>query len=152
MSYLICIVICIHTSYYEQCCAVTTKDINKIHNMQDTSIDVWCSKISKCIISVGDSIFHTLERGLRSKIKRVSRDCLIAISWLGCQISKNPDSLSNSASEIILRGIEQFLHPGVELDERLLACMCMYNYASGKGIVLVIFFFYEACPYLSYVT
>lgn len=102
-------------------------------SLQDTSIDVWCSKISKCIISVGDSIFHTLERGLRSKIKRVSRDCLIAISWLGCQISKNPDSLSNSASEIILRGIEQFLHPGVELDERLLACMCMYNYASGKG-------------------
>lgn len=107
--------------------------------MQDTSIDVWCSKISKCIISVGDSIFHTLERGLRSKIKRVSRDCLIAISWLGCQISKNPDSLSNSASEIVLRGIEQFLHPGMELDERLLACMCMYNYASGKGIVLVSF-------------
>lgn len=102
-------------------------------SLQDTSIDVWCSKISKCIISVGDSIFHTLERGLRSKIKRVSRDCLIAISWLGCQISKNPDSLSNSASEIVLRGIEQFLHPGMELDERLLACMCMYNYASGKG-------------------
>ncbi|CAI8584680.1 unnamed protein product [Vicia faba] len=103
------------------------------HSLQDTSIDVWCSKIAKCIISVGDSIFYTLEKGLRSKMKKVSRDCLLTLSWLGCQISKNPDSLSNSASEIILRGVEQFLHPGMELDERLLACMCMFNYASGKG-------------------
>ncbi|KAJ1407660.1 WD40/YVTN repeat-like-containing domain superfamily [Sesbania bispinosa] len=102
-------------------------------SLQDNSTDLWCSKIAKCIISVGDSVFHTLERGLRSKMKRVSRDCLVSISWLGCQISKNPDSLSYSASEIILSGIEQFLHPGMELEERLLACLCMFNYASGKG-------------------
>ncbi|KAH1147234.1 hypothetical protein GLYMA_15G149200v4 [Glycine max] len=102
-------------------------------SLQDTSTDLWCGKIAKCIISLGDSVFHTLERVLRSKIKRVSRDCLIAISWLGCQISKIPDSISYSASEVILSGIEQFLHPGIELEERLLACMCMFNYASGKG-------------------
>ncbi|KAL2997460.1 hypothetical protein AAZX31_09G043200 [Glycine max] len=102
-------------------------------SLQDTSTDLWCSKISKCIISHGDSVFHTLERVLRSKIKRVSRDCLIAISWLGFQISKSPDSISYSASEVILSGIEQFLHPGIESEERLLACMCMFNYASGKG-------------------
>lgn len=114
-------------------------EINKFYNMQDTSIDLWCSKIAKCIISVGDSIFYALERGLRSKIKKVSRDCLVIISWLGCQISKSPDSLSYSASEIILRGVEQFLHPGMELEEKLLACMCMFNYASGKGIVLTSF-------------
>ncbi|KAL2997465.1 hypothetical protein AAZX31_09G043200 [Glycine max] len=107
--------------------------MNKFHYMQDTSTDLWCSKISKCIISHGDSVFHTLERVLRSKIKRVSRDCLIAISWLGFQISKSPDSISYSASEVILSGIEQFLHPGIESEERLLACMCMFNYASGKG-------------------
>lgn len=112
------------------------KKMNKFHYMQDTSTDLWCSKISKCIISHGDSVFHTLERVLRSKIKRVSRDCLIAISWLGFQISKSPDSISYSASEVILSGIEQFLHPGIESEERLLACMCMFNYASGKGIVL----------------
>lgn len=106
--------------------------------MQDTSIDLWCSKIAKCIISVGDSIFHALEKGLRSKVKRVSRDCLVAVAWLGCQISKSPDSLSYSSSEIILSGIQQFLHPGMDLEERLLACLCMYNYASGKGIVLTL--------------
>nr|KYP62445.1 Myosin heavy chain kinase B [Cajanus cajan] len=102
-------------------------------SLQDTSTDLWCSKIAKFIISLGDPVFHTLERVLRSKIKRVSRDCLVAISWLGCQISKSPDSISYSASEIILSGIERFLHPGMELEERLLACMCMFNYASGKG-------------------
>ncbi|KAK7329451.1 hypothetical protein VNO77_23620 [Canavalia gladiata] len=102
-------------------------------SLQDTSTDLWCSKIARSIISVGDSVFHTLGRGLRSNMKMVSRDCLVAISWLGCQISKNPDSLSYSVCESILSGIEQFLHPGMELEERLLACLCMFNYASGKG-------------------
>lgn len=135
MSYCICIIYTVYPDFIDaRCCANTTKETKKIHNMQDTSIDVWCSKIAKCIISVGDSIFYALDKGLRSKMKKVSRDCLVTISWLGCQISKNPDSLSNSTSEIILRGVEQFLHPGMELDERLLACMCMFNYASGKGI------------------
>lgn len=112
------------------------KDVNKFYNMQDTSTDLWCSKIAKYIISLGDSAFHTLDRVLRSMIKRVSRDCLVAIAWLGCHISKSPDSISYYASEIILSGVEQFLHPGMELEERLLACMCMFNYASGKGIFL----------------
>ncbi|MED6210278.1 hypothetical protein PIB30_062689 [Stylosanthes scabra] len=102
-------------------------------SLQDTGTDLWCSKIAKCVLSVGDSIFHALESGLRSKMKMVSRDCLVAISWLGCQISKSSDSLRYSASEIILSGIEQFLHPGMELEERLLACLCIYNYATGKG-------------------
>ncbi|CAJ2662194.1 unnamed protein product [Trifolium pratense] len=111
-----------------------TRNFNWLdQSLKDSSIDVWCSKIAKCIISVGDSIFYSLEKGLRSKMKKVSRDCLVTLSWLGCQISKSPESLGNSTSEIILRGIEQFLHPGMELDERLLACMCMFNYASGKG-------------------
>ncbi|XP_019439295.1 PREDICTED: putative E3 ubiquitin-protein ligase LIN-1 isoform X2 [Lupinus angustifolius] len=102
-------------------------------SLQDSGTDLWCSKIAKCILSVGDHVYHTLEMGLRSKTKKVSRDCLVTISWLGCQISKSPDSLRYSASEIILSGIEQFLHPGMDLEERLLACLCIYNYATGKG-------------------
>lgn len=101
--------------------------------MQDSSIDIWCSKIAKHFVSIGDSIFHALERGLRSKIKKLSRDCLVAIAWLGCHISKSPDNLRYSACEILLSGVEQFLHPGMELEERLLACLCIYNYTSGKG-------------------
>ena len=106
--------------------------------MQDTSTDLWCSKVAKSIISIGDPVFHALARGLRSKTKRVSRDCLVAIAWLGCQISKCPDCLRHSACEILLSGIEQFLHPGIDLEERLLACLCIYNYASGKGNLITI--------------
>ncbi|XP_054806841.1 putative E3 ubiquitin-protein ligase LIN-1 isoform X2 [Prosopis cineraria] len=109
-------------------------------SLQDTSTDLWCNKIAKYIISIGDSIFLALEKGLRSKIKRLSRDCLVAIAWLGCQISKCPDSIRYSACEILLSEIEQFLHPGVELEERLLACLCIYNYTSGKGMQKLIHF------------
>lgn len=78
-------------------------------------------------------MFRALEKGLKSKIKRVSLDCLTAISWLGYEIAKSPNNIKNSACDIVLTGIEQFLHPGSELEERFLACLCVYNYTSGKG-------------------
>lgn len=68
-----------------------------------------------------------------SKSKRVSRDSLTAIAWLGSEISRSPHILRYSACEMLIGGLEQFLHPGVDLEERLLACLCIYNYASGKG-------------------
>lgn len=101
--------------------------------MQDAGIDAWSSKIAKSIIEIGKPVFHALEKGLNSKIRRVSRDSLTAIAWLGLEIAKSPNSLRYSACEILLGGVQQFLHPGFELEERLLACLCIYNYASGKG-------------------
>ena len=71
-----------------------------------------------------------------STTRKVSRDCLIAIAWLGFEITKSPDTIRCSACEILLGGVEQFLHPGFELDERVLACLCIYSYASGKGNAL----------------
>ncbi|KAK8982686.1 hypothetical protein V6N11_046599 [Hibiscus sabdariffa] len=70
--------------------------------------------------------------GLKSQIKRVARESLMTIAWLGCEISKSSNSLRCSACEILLGEVEKFLHPGMDLEERLLACLCIYNYASGK--------------------
>lgn len=100
---------------------------------QDAGIDNWSGKIARRIIKLGNPIFHALEKGLKSKTKRVSRDCLTAIAWLGCEIVKGPNDMRHSACEILLSTIEQYLHPGLELEERLLACLCIYNYASGRG-------------------
>lgn len=96
-------------------------------------MDSWCSKVAKGMILIGKPIFETLARGLKSKIKQISRDSLTAIAWLGYEIAKSPHDLRYSACEILTGGLEQFLHPGVDLEERLLACLCIYNYASGKG-------------------
>ncbi|KAJ6911974.1 E3 ubiquitin-protein ligase LIN-1 [Populus alba x Populus x berolinensis] len=109
-------------------------------NLQDGVVDSWSSKIGKHVIDVGKPVFHALEKGLRSKAKRVSRDSLTAIAWIGFEIAKCPTSLRYSACEILLGGIEQFLHPGSELEERLLACLCIYNYASGRGMQKLIHF------------
>ncbi|XP_038894856.1 putative E3 ubiquitin-protein ligase LIN-1 isoform X1 [Benincasa hispida] len=103
-------------------------------SLQDAGMDSWCSLMARNIIYIGESVFHALEKGLKSNIKKVSRDCLTAIAWLGCEIAKSPSSIRCSACEILLSGIELFLHPGVELEERLLACLCIFNYTSGKGM------------------
>uniref|UniRef100_A0A5B7B9C4 Putative E3 ubiquitin-protein ligase LIN-1 isoform X2 n=1 Tax=Davidia involucrata TaxID=16924 RepID=A0A5B7B9C4_DAVIN len=102
-------------------------------SLQDDGTDTWCSKIARRIIKIGNPVFHALEKGLKSKTKRVSRDCLTAIAWLGYEIARSPNNSRYSACEILLSTVEQFLHPGLELEERLLACLCIYSYASGKG-------------------
>ncbi|WCJ23483.1 Transducin/WD40 repeat-like superfamily protein [Euphorbia peplus] len=108
--------------------------------LQDAGIDSSCSKIAKGIISIGKPVFEVLAQGLRSKTKRVSRDSLTAIAWIGCEMAKHPSGLRNSACDILVSGIEQFLHPGIDLDERLLACLCIYNYTSGRGLQKLIHF------------
>ncbi|CAH2054742.1 unnamed protein product [Thlaspi arvense] len=102
--------------------------------LQDTGIDAWCCKIARRIIETGTATFCGLQEGLKSKTKSVAKACLIAIAWLSIEISKGPNSLKYSACEVLLNEIAQFLHPGSELEERLLACICIYNFSSGKGI------------------
>ncbi|KAL3626532.1 hypothetical protein CASFOL_030081 [Castilleja foliolosa] len=104
------------------------------HSLTDGVIDSWCSKIAQRILRNGISIFHALNNGLKNKSKRVSIDCLIATAWLGFELVNGPDELRHDASEILLETIEEYLHPGFELEERLLACLCIYNYTSGKGM------------------
>ncbi|CAK9138979.1 unnamed protein product [Ilex paraguariensis] len=109
-------------------------------SLQDAGTDTWCSKIARHIMKFGNPLFRALEIGLKSQSKRVSRDCLTAIAWLGCEIVKSSDDLRYSACEILLSTIEQYVHPGVELEERLLACLCIYNYTCGRGMKKLIHF------------
>ncbi|EFH60872.1 transducin family protein, partial [Arabidopsis lyrata subsp. lyrata] len=100
--------------------------------LQDPGIDGWCCKIARRIIDTGKATFCGLQEGLKSQNKSVSKACLIAIAWFSIEISKGPNSLKYSACEVLLDEIAQFLHPGLELEERLLACICIYNFSSGK--------------------
>ncbi|PPR88952.1 hypothetical protein GOBAR_AA31723 [Gossypium barbadense] len=109
-------------------------------SLQDMVTDLWCSKIARSINEFGKSAFVALRKGLKSQIKRVARESLTTIAWLGCEISKSSNSLRYSACEILLGEVEKFLHPGMDLEERLLACLCIYNYASGKGMKKLIHF------------
>ncbi|XP_011621981.1 putative E3 ubiquitin-protein ligase LIN-1 isoform X1 [Amborella trichopoda] len=98
-------------------------------------MESWYSKIARSIILTGNSAFYALRKGLQSNIHQVSRDCLIAIAWIGCEFAAmGRDSIGYSACEILLPGVIAFLHPGSELEERLLACMSVYNYALVEGL------------------
>lgn len=101
--------------------------------MQESGTQIWCGKVARHIIKLGKSVFYALEKGLKSKNKRVSKDSLTTIAWIGCEIVKGPDDLRCLACDILLSTIEQYVHPGMELEERLLACLCIYNYTFGRG-------------------
>ncbi|CAA0817506.1 Transducin/WD40 repeat-like superfamily protein [Striga hermonthica] len=107
-------------------------------SLQDGGIDPWCSRTAQRVLHLGAPVFHALSKGLKSDFKRVSRDCLVAAAWLGCELVKGPDELRHAACDILLQSIEQYMHPGSELEERLLACLCIYNYTSGKGMKKII--------------
>lgn len=102
--------------------------------LQDSEIDAWSVQTARGVIKIGSYVFDALAKGIQSKIKNVSRDCLISLAWLGSEMAvTGPSNLRYSACEILLSEIAHFLHPGSELDERVLACLCIYNYTSGKG-------------------
>lgn len=97
-------------------------------------MDAWSSKVARTVIRFGSSVFNALARGIQSRTRSVSRDCLIAITWLGFEMATmGPSNLRYSACDVLLQGVSNFIHPGWDLDERVLACQCVYNYASGKG-------------------
>ncbi|XP_078439665.1 transducin/WD40 repeat-like superfamily protein isoform X2 [Wolffia australiana] len=110
--------------------------------LQEAEIEAWSSKVARSLIGLGSCVFKALAKGIQSKTRSVSRDCLVTITCLGFEMASaglrsNPRP---SAGDALLHGVLKFLHPGWELDERVLACQCVYNYASGKGIQRVMDF------------
>lgn len=102
--------------------------------LQDTAISTWSSKSARAIIKIGVPFISALAKGTQSKVKGTSRDCLVCTTWLGSELAALGENVIRySACEILLHEIASHLHPGFELDERVLACMCLYNYTSGKG-------------------
>ncbi|OAY79454.1 putative E3 ubiquitin-protein ligase LIN-1, partial [Ananas comosus] len=102
--------------------------------LQDSETSTWSARAARGIIKIGTSVFTALAKGMQSKIKNVSHDCLVCASWLGNEMATaGPNDLRYSACEILLGDISRFLHPGSDLDERILACLSVYNYTSGKG-------------------
>ena len=102
--------------------------------MQDTEIGSWSNKFAQTIIRIGVPVISALAKGLQSTVKGISHDCLVCAAWLGSELaSLGENEIRYSACEILLPDIVRHLHPGCELDERVLACMCVYNYTSGKG-------------------
>ncbi|KAI3703374.1 hypothetical protein L1987_73400 [Smallanthus sonchifolius] len=102
--------------------------------LQENGTEAWSGKVARHIIELGNPVFYALKKGLKSKNNRISRDCLTTIAWIGCEIVKGPDDLRCLACDILLSAIEQYVHPGMELEERLLACLCVYNYTFGRGM------------------
>uniref|UniRef100_A0ACD5U3I0 Uncharacterized protein n=1 Tax=Avena sativa TaxID=4498 RepID=A0ACD5U3I0_AVESA len=102
--------------------------------LQDTEISAWSSKFARAVLRIGVPVINTLVKGLESTVKGVSHDCLVWATWLGSELaSLGENDIRYSACEMLLHEIVRHLHPGCELEERILACMCVYNYTSGKG-------------------
>uniref|UniRef100_I1PUW1 Uncharacterized protein n=2 Tax=Oryza glaberrima TaxID=4538 RepID=I1PUW1_ORYGL len=102
--------------------------------LQDTEIGPWSSKSARTIIRTGVPVLRALAKGIQSKAKGTSHDCLVCAAWLGSELAAlGENNMRYSACEILLHDIARHLHPGFELDERLLACMSLYTYTSGKG-------------------
>ncbi|AQK85235.1 Transducin/WD40 repeat-like superfamily protein [Zea mays] len=102
--------------------------------LQDTEISTWSNKSARAIIKIGVPFISALAKGMQSKVKGTSQNCLLCTAWLGSELAAlGENAIRYSACEILLHDIASHLHPGNELDERVLACMCLYNYTSGKG-------------------
>ncbi|XP_020570804.1 putative E3 ubiquitin-protein ligase LIN-1 isoform X2 [Phalaenopsis equestris] len=102
--------------------------------LQDSEICAWNRRAAKVILKSRRSAFCALAKGMRSQQQSVRRNCIITIAWLGSEMEViRSRRLRYCACEILLDDIASFLHPGTQLDERVIACLTIYNYTSGKG-------------------
>ncbi|KAG0500042.1 hypothetical protein HPP92_000114 [Vanilla planifolia] len=101
--------------------------------LQGSEVSASSRMASKVVIKHGRPVFCALAMGIQSQTRSVQRDCLIACAWLASEMSVRSSRLRNSACEILLDKVASFLHPGTQFDERVLACLTVYNYTSGKG-------------------
>ncbi|PKU65998.1 Putative E3 ubiquitin-protein ligase LIN-1 [Dendrobium catenatum] len=101
--------------------------------LKDPEMCSWSRKAARVLIKSGISVFCAVAKGIHSERQSVQRDCLITTAWLGSEMALiRSRSLKYSACEILLDEIAAFLHPGTLLDERVLACLSVYNYTFGK--------------------
>ncbi|KAK8960025.1 hypothetical protein KSP40_PGU022514 [Platanthera guangdongensis] len=102
--------------------------------LQDSVMRTWSRTVGRIVMRFGRCIFSALAKGIRSQRQSVQRDCLVTTAWLGAEMADiGSGSLRYSACEILLDDVAAFLHPGKQLDERVLACLSVYNYTSGRG-------------------
>ncbi|KAH9320860.1 hypothetical protein KI387_015499 [Taxus chinensis] len=107
------------------------------HGMQEEDTDAvcWSNKIAKKIMLSGTPVFEALKKGLKSNVSEIARDCLITVAWLGYELSTmQRNRLRPIARDIILPEIVTFMQPGIELEERVLASLSLYNYTAGSGM------------------
>ncbi|KAK8928625.1 Alpha,alpha-trehalose-phosphate synthase [UDP-forming] 6 [Platanthera zijinensis] len=101
---------------------------------EDSEMRAWSRTVVRIVMRFGRCIFSALAKGIRSERQSVQRDCLVTTAWLGAEMAAiGSGSLRYSACEILLDEVAAFLHPGTQLDERVLACLSVYNYTSGRG-------------------
>lgn len=104
--------------------------------MQEEDPDAvsWSNKIAKKIMLSGTPVFEALKKGLKSNVSEVTRNSLITVAWLGYELSAvQRNHLRPIARDIILPEIVTFMQPGIELEERVLASLSIYNYTAGSG-------------------
>ncbi|CAA6654300.1 unnamed protein product [Spirodela intermedia] len=83
--------------------------------LQEAEMDAWSSKVARSVIRFGSSVFNALARGIQSRTRSVSRDCLIAITWLGFEMATmGPSNLRYSACDILLQGFGIFSIQGMQ--------------------------------------
>eukprot|EP01018_Ginkgo_biloba_P036434 Gb_40746 [translate_table: standard] len=118
-------------------CKLVTGDMGSLNQSLQEEDDTgsWSTKIAKTVMISGRPVFETLKRGLQSKVSEVARNCLIAVAWLGCELTAiHRNRLRHVACDIILPEIIGFMQPGREIEERVLASLSLYNYTAGPGM------------------
>ncbi|KAJ3676134.1 hypothetical protein LUZ60_003546 [Juncus effusus] len=103
--------------------------------LQEPEASEWSSRTSHALLKSSTALFTALSTGLKSKTKSVARDCLICAAWLGTGFGTGTvgTGVREKGCEVLLDDVAEFLHPCREMDERVLGCLCVYNYTSGKG-------------------
>ncbi|KAL3693885.1 hypothetical protein R1sor_007536 [Riccia sorocarpa] len=95
---------------------------------EEKAADEWDKRMAVAVLGNGKSLIDAVGTVLPSKSSKIARLCLVTAAWITCALRNMPESgLQVCARNCFLPSLVAILQPGREMEEKVLACLCLFN-------------------------
>ncbi|BFI30157.1 hypothetical protein MPTK2_3g09570 [Marchantia polymorpha subsp. ruderalis] len=95
---------------------------------EEKAADDWDKRMAVAVLGSGRPLIEALGTVLPSKSSKMARLCVVTAAWLTCALRSMPESgLQVYARNCFLPSLVAILQPGRDVEEKVLACLSLYN-------------------------
>ncbi|KAL2634268.1 hypothetical protein R1flu_005747 [Riccia fluitans] len=101
---------------------------NVLSAEEEMAADEWDKRMAIAVLGNGKSLIDAVGTVLPSKSSKIARLCLVTAAWITCALRNMPESgLQVCARNCFLPSLVAILQPGRDMEEKVLACLCLFN-------------------------
>lgn len=110
-------------------------NFNVLQDEEEKAADDWDKRMAVAVLGSGRPLIEALGTVLPSKSSKMARLCVVTAAWLTCALRSMPESgLQVYARNCFLPSLVAILQPGRDVEEKVLACLSLYNLTDDSGM------------------